>query len=131
MSTKKKTYTKEFKKEAVQLAKQTGKRSQVVLDLGIQVSMLQRWQLVLEQHQEKAFPGKGKPVDEELSRLQRERRVALLSSGDRLVFSQGGRLVDEVHHGYLFSKQCFADGPTATKTGQRSAASLGSRQPLC
>jgi transposase-like protein len=34
--------------------------------------MLRRWQLELEQHQEKAFPGKGKPVDEELTRLQRE-----------------------------------------------------------
>jgi transposase len=72
MSTKKKTYTKEFKEEAVRLAKQTGKRSQVARDLGIQVSMLRRWQLELEQHQENAFPGKGKPVDEELTRLQRE-----------------------------------------------------------
>jgi transposase len=34
--------------------------------------MLRRWQLELEQHQEKAFPGTGKPVDEELTRLQRE-----------------------------------------------------------
>ncbi len=72
MATTKKTYSKEFKEEAVQLAKQTGKRSQVARDLGIQVSMLRRWQLELEQHQEKAFPGKGKPVDEELVRLQRE-----------------------------------------------------------
>jgi transposase len=72
MSTTKKTYTKEFKEEAVRLAKQTGKRSQVARELGIQVSMLRRWQLELEQHQEKAFPGKGKPVDEELVRLQRE-----------------------------------------------------------
>ena len=34
--------------------------------------MLRRWQLELEQHQEKAFPGKGKPVDEEVVQLQRE-----------------------------------------------------------
>jgi hypothetical protein len=34
--------------------------------------MLRRWQLELEQHEEKAFPGTGKPVDEELTRLQRE-----------------------------------------------------------
>ncbi len=72
MSTSKKTYTEEFKEEVGHLAKQTGKRSQVARDLSIQVSMLRRWQLELEQHQEKAFPGKGKPVDEELSRLQRE-----------------------------------------------------------
>jgi transposase len=72
MSTTKKTYSKEFKEEAVRLTKQTGKRSQVARDLGIQVSMLRRWQLELKQHQEKAFPGKGKPVDEKLVRLQRE-----------------------------------------------------------
>jgi transposase len=42
----------------------------VARELGIQVSM--RWQLELEEHQEKAFPGKGKTVDEELARLQRE-----------------------------------------------------------
>jgi transposase-like protein len=34
--------------------------------------MLGRWQLELEQHEEKAFPGKGKPMDEELVQLQRE-----------------------------------------------------------
>ncbi len=72
MPTTKKTYTKEFKEEAVRLAKQTGKRSRVARDLGIQASMLRRWQLELEQHQQNAFPGKGKPVDEELTRLQRE-----------------------------------------------------------
>lgn len=54
MAITKKTYTKEFKEDAVRLAKQTGKRSQVARDLGIQVSMLRRWQLELEQHQQKA-----------------------------------------------------------------------------
>jgi hypothetical protein len=34
--------------------------------------MLRRWQLELEQHPEKAFPGKGKPVDDEIVRLQWE-----------------------------------------------------------
>jgi transposase-like protein len=48
MSTTKKTYSKEFKEEAVHLAKQTGKRSQVSPEVGIQVSMLRRWQLELE-----------------------------------------------------------------------------------
>ncbi len=48
MSTMKKTYTNEFKEEAVRLAQQTSKRSQVVCNLGIQISM--HWQLELEQH---------------------------------------------------------------------------------
>jgi hypothetical protein len=35
--------------------------------------MLRRWQLELEQHPEKAFPGKGKlSLDDELVRLQWE-----------------------------------------------------------
>jgi transposase len=72
MSIKKKTYSREFKEEAVRLVLQNGKRSQIARDLGIQVSMLRRWQLELEQNGEKAFPGKGKPVDEELAHLQRE-----------------------------------------------------------
>jgi hypothetical protein len=38
LSATKKIYSKEFKKEAVQLAKQTGKHSQVARDLCIQVS---------------------------------------------------------------------------------------------
>ena len=62
MSATKKAYTKEFEEKDVRLGtsdvqdgqlQQTGKRSQVARDLRIQVSMLLRWQLELEQHQER------------------------------------------------------------------------------
>ncbi len=39
-----KEYTKEFKQEAVRLARERGNKSQVVRDLGIHASMLSRWE---------------------------------------------------------------------------------------
>lgn len=68
----KKTYTKEFKEEAVRLAQQNGNISETARNLGLQLSVLRRWKKELEDHSEKAFPGKGHTVDEELRQLQRE-----------------------------------------------------------
>lgn len=70
-----KTYTQEFKIEAVRLFTQGGHRlSQVARDLGVDRKLLRRWADQLEQDQEQAFPGKGhvKPQDEEVRRLKRE-----------------------------------------------------------
>ena len=69
-----KTYTREFKIEAVRLFRQGGHRiTQVARDLDVDRKQLQRWAQQLEQEQT-AFPGKGhlKPQDEELRRLKRE-----------------------------------------------------------
>ncbi len=71
MSTRK-TYTREFKEEAVRLAKQTSNQSQTARDLGLQLSVLRRWKKELEQGGAQAFPGKGHTQDEELRQLQRE-----------------------------------------------------------
>ena len=67
-----KTYTREFKEEAVRLAKQHGNQSQTARDLGLQLSVLRRWKKELEQSGEKAFPGQGHGQEEELRQLQRE-----------------------------------------------------------
>ena len=71
------TYTREFKVEAVRLFRQGDRRlSQVARDLDIDSKMLRRWaeELEREGEGEQAFPGKGhlKPQDEELRRLKRE-----------------------------------------------------------
>jgi transposase len=71
MSTRK-TYSREFKEEAVRLAKQNGNQSQTARDLGLQLSVLRRWKKELEQIGEKAFPGKGHSPNEEMRELQRE-----------------------------------------------------------
>jgi transposase len=67
-----KTYSKEFKEEAVRLAQQNGNVTETARNLGLQQSVLRRWKKEFNQAGEKAFPGKGHTVDEELRQLQRE-----------------------------------------------------------
>jgi transposase len=69
-------YTKEFKAEAVTLA---GKREkpvrQIALDLGINENQLYRWiqrSKTASRDLLPAFPGHGRPWDEELVRLRKE-----------------------------------------------------------
>ena len=67
-----KGYSKEFKQEAIRLAAQSNNKSGVARDLGIHLSMLRRWEQQLSEEGEKAFSGKGKPKDEEVSHLKKE-----------------------------------------------------------
>jgi transposase len=72
MSTRR-TYSREFKIEAVHLVTDQGlSRKQVARDLGIDPTSLRSWIKELTQAPEHAFPGKGHPRDEELNRLKRE-----------------------------------------------------------
>ncbi|GJL70245.1 MAG: transposase [Nitrospirales bacterium] len=67
------TYSQEFKEEAVQLTKQAGSAiTQVAKDLGINAAMLGRWCREANQRKCKAFPGTGTPHDQEFARLKRE-----------------------------------------------------------
>ena len=68
------SFTPEFKREAVRLAEERGNKSAVGRDLGIHPNMLRQWKEQLEEEGEQAFPGKGKPADEELARLHRRLR---------------------------------------------------------
>ena len=65
------SFSKEFKEEAVRLGRANG-WTQTARDLGIHPSLLQHWKRRLEEGGEKAFPGKGNPRDEDVSRLKRE-----------------------------------------------------------
>lgn len=67
-----KQYSKEFKEEAVRLAAESKNKSGVARDLGINLSMLRRWEQEFDQSGVKAFPGKGNPKDEEMSALRKE-----------------------------------------------------------
>lgn len=71
MSTKK-TYTSEFKQEAVRLAQQSRNTSEAARNLGVTSSVLRRWKKELAQDGEQAFPGKGHVKDEEINQLKRE-----------------------------------------------------------
>ena len=67
-----KTYSPEFKQEAVRLAKTSGNLSRTARDLGISLDQLRKWRNALDAHGAQAFPGHGNPHDPELARLQRE-----------------------------------------------------------
>ena len=69
------TYTKEFKQQAVQLFKTSGKsKTHIARDLGISDSALSKWCKELGEHGEEAFPGKGHQtvIEEENRKLKRE-----------------------------------------------------------
>ena len=72
---KRRSYTLEFKHEAVRLIADEGQRiAEVARNLGVNATMLGRWKR--ESLEGDAFRGKGrmKPMEEELHRLRRENR---------------------------------------------------------
>jgi transposase len=75
MAKEQKTYTKEFKQEAVRLV-QSSEKSQVQIarDLGVADSTLSHWRKELTEHGSDAFPGSGHqtPLEEENRHLKRE-----------------------------------------------------------
>ena len=69
------TYSAEFKREAVALTREPGRTiAEVARSLGIDRSMLRAWKIRLEAEGAAAFPGRGRPraSEEELQRLRRE-----------------------------------------------------------
>lgn len=75
MGRPRRSFTKEFKQEAVRLVIEGGQSlAHVARDLGIRDTMLGRWKKEAEQYQEAAFPGKGQlhPDAAELHQLRRE-----------------------------------------------------------
>jgi transposase len=55
-----KTYTAEFKREAVQLVQTSGKSiAQVARELGISDTSIHQWRKELTEHGPEAFPGSG------------------------------------------------------------------------
>ena len=66
-------YSKEFKQEAVVMAGVPGVTlKQVGAELGISAHLLGRWRKQLQLDGVAAFPGPGKPRDEEMAALKRE-----------------------------------------------------------
>ena len=69
------TFTREFKLEAVKLVTDRGMtKSQAARDLGIHVNVLRKWIEDLESDAKQAFPGRGKQRadDAEIAKLKRE-----------------------------------------------------------
>lgn len=78
MEKKRRSFSREFKLEAVALITEGGLSvARAARDLGISESVLGRWKKQFEEDPEQAFPGKGRlrPQDEELARLRRENEI--------------------------------------------------------
>lgn len=74
------TYSAEFKQQAVELTRQPGNTVEgIARDLGVGRSTLQHWLRAAREHGQLAFPGQGKarltPEQEEIKRLKRENEV--------------------------------------------------------
>jgi transposase len=77
MTDKRRTYTAEFKREAVRLVTDQGYAvTEAARNLGLNATMLGRWKREVEQTKNGAFPGNGRVSldQEELHRLREENR---------------------------------------------------------
>jgi len=77
MTEQRKTYTAEFKHEAVRLSTEQGYGvAETARNLGLNVNMLRRWRRELHDTPHGAFPGHGRltPEQEELHRLREENK---------------------------------------------------------
>jgi len=69
-----KTYSKDFKVEAVRLAAESDRPvTQVARELGLRVNQIYKWKKQLDEKQDSAFPGKPatKDKDAEIRRLKK------------------------------------------------------------
>ena len=70
---RRKRYSAEFKREALQRANEEGVTDVLVAEeLGINARQLRRWRKAVEREGEKAFPGVGNARDKELMLLKRK-----------------------------------------------------------
>ena len=71
--TQRRRFPAEYKREAVGMLDAPGVSvSQIASELGIGATVLGRWRREMRQAQTQAFPGHGRPREEELSQLRRE-----------------------------------------------------------
>src|SRR3954469_10897228 len=80
MARSRRTYTPEFKAEAVKLVTEKGYSvAEAARSLGVHETLLRSWKQALQDKGDQAFPGQGKvtPVEEELRRLRAENKRLL------------------------------------------------------
>jgi transposase len=80
MAKVRRTYTREFKTEAVKLVTEKGYAvAEAARSLGVHETLLRSWKQALQAQGDQAFPGQGNPpgVEEELRRLRAENKRLL------------------------------------------------------
>ena len=81
MGAKRRTYTPEFKVEAVKLVTEQGRSvAEAARSLGIRENLIRNWNRALAAGGEQAFPGHAHPpaLEEELRRLRAENKRLLM-----------------------------------------------------
>jgi transposase len=81
MGKRRRTYTPEFKAEAVRLVTEQGYSvAEAARSLGLHETLLRSWKQALEVQGDQAFPGRGKlpAIEEELRRLRAENKRLLM-----------------------------------------------------
>ncbi len=90
MAKTRKTYSKEFKKKAVELYLKGGNsQTQIAEDLGIDRSILSSW--CRDYGNKNAFPGRGNPQDSSKSLLKKARAIFLSGSVTKYRFMEKHR----------------------------------------
>ena len=80
MARSRRTYTPEFKVEAVKLVTEKGYSvAEAARSLGLHETLLRSWKLALQDKGQQAFPGQGKltPIEEELRRRRADNKRLL------------------------------------------------------
>ncbi len=78
MKTEKRTYSSEFKQEAIQLWQSSDKSAAAIEEeLGITPGLLSRWKRKQDKNGAEAFPGKGRlmPEQEKMRQLEKENAI--------------------------------------------------------
>ncbi len=69
---KRQTYTREFKREAVRLLEQSDQTTaELAIHLGVRRNQLYKWQEEVNKHGVDAFPGSGRREESEVVQLRR------------------------------------------------------------
>ncbi|WP_338823519.1 IS3 family transposase [Neomoorella humiferrea] len=109
MGEQRRKYDEEFKRNAVELCRTSGKTaSQIAYDLGINSSMLNRWRREQEKYGERAFPGLGKQMrgtelEEENRRLKKE--LAIVQEERDNLKKSSGHLLQNTEMKYRFIRE--------------------------
>ncbi|WP_455580179.1 IS3 family transposase [Ectopseudomonas mendocina] len=107
---KRKKYSPEFKREAIELVRRSGASCrQVALEIGVAPNLLTRWVREAQPSTEKAFPGTGSPRDEELARLKRE--LARVTKERGFFKRRGSVLCQGVIERYTMIQRCRNEYP--------------------
>ena len=112
-----KTYTAEFKREAVQLAQTSGKSiAQVARELGISDTSIHQWRKELTEHGPEAFPGSGHQTAKARGSTLPQARIGNREAGARHpkksyrhLFAQPAlkyRFIAEYQHEYPITVMC-------------------------